>query len=143
MTMTSRARRAFAAALIAPIVLAIAVWMPRPMAGAYTYTPKRICGDIPWREGPRQVRRLIRCAARHYGVNVERALDVARRESNFRPRAYNPSSCAKGVFQHLCRYWPGRAYEYGFWKVGAFNARANIIVTMKMVRRGGWGPWGF
>jgi hypothetical protein len=42
----------------------------------------------------------------------------------------------------LCRYWPDRAYSYGFRGRRAYNARANIIVTMKMVRRYGWTPWG-
>ena len=63
------------------------------------------------------------------------------RESMFDPDAYNAWSCAKGIYQHLCRYWPGRAYDYGFKGWSAFNARANIIVTMKMVRRYGWAPW--
>jgi hypothetical protein len=59
----------------------------------------------------------------------------------FHPDAYNAGSCAKGIYQHLCAYWPGRASDYGFKGWSAFNARANIIVTMKMVRRYGWAPW--
>ena len=37
------------------------------------------------------------------------ALYVADRESEFRPKAYNGYSGASGIFQHLRRYWPGRA----------------------------------
>jgi hypothetical protein len=69
------------------------------------------------------------------------ALYVANRESKFHPNAYNPSGCA-GIYQHMLRYWPGRAAAYGFRGWSAFNARANIIVTMRMVNRSGWGPWG-
>jgi hypothetical protein len=47
-----------------------------------------------------------------------------------------------GIYQHMKRYWPNRAYAYGFKGWSAFNARANIIVTMRMVHRDGWGPWG-
>ena len=68
------------------------------------------------------------------------ALAVADRESQFRPNAYNPSGCA-GIYQHMLKYWPGRAAAYGFPGWSAFNARANIIVTMRMVVQDGWGPW--
>jgi hypothetical protein len=107
----------------------------------YTYTPDTIC-PVDWRQGTWAVKRLITCAANHYGVSVDMALYVANRESHFRPSAYNGASCAQGLFQHLCTYWPGRAHEYGFKGWSAFNARANTIVTMKMVRRYGWSPWG-
>ena len=71
------------------------------------------------------------------------ALAIANRESHFYPRAYNPWSGALGIYQHLRRYWPGRAAAYGFRGWSGFNARANIIVTMRMVRRlGNWSPWG-
>lgn len=108
---------------------------------AYTYTPNKIC-PIEWRKSTWHVKKLIRCTASYYGVGVEKALYVANRESNFQPSAYNAGSCAKGLFQHLCRYWPDRAYAYGFKGWSAYNARANAIVTMKMVRRYGWEPWG-
>lgn len=135
-------RRAIVATLILTATLSIlpAFAAPHP-AQAYTYTPKRIC-NIDWREGRWHVKKLIRCAANHWDVGVRTALYVADRESDFRPKAFNRSSCAKGVYQHLCRYWDGRAYAYGFKGKSAFNARANIIVTMKMVRRYGWSPWG-
>jgi len=104
-------------------------------------TPAKVC-LIDWREGRWHVRQLIKCAARHFDVSVQTALHIADRESNFLPRAYNSWSCAKGIFQHLCRYWPDRAQVFGFRGWSAFNARANIMVTMKMVRRYGWEPWG-
>jgi hypothetical protein len=135
-------RRAIGATLILTAALTILPASAAPhRAEAYTYTPKRIC-DADWREGRWHVKKLIRCAANHWGVGVRKALYVADRESDFRPKAFNRSSCAKGIYQHLCRYWDQRAYAYGFKGKSAFNGRANIIVTMKMVRRYGWSPWG-
>jgi hypothetical protein len=135
-------RRAIVATLILTATLSILPAFAAPhQAQAYTNTPKRIC-DIDWREGRWHVKKLIRCAANRWDVGVRKALYVADRESDFRPRAFNRSSCAKGVFQHLCRYWDGRAYAYGFKGKSPYNARANIIVTMKMVKRYGWSPWG-
>jgi hypothetical protein len=134
-------RRTVGATLILTAALTFLPAFTAPPAEAYTYTPKRIC-DIDWREGRWHVKKLIRCAANRWDVGVRKALYVADRESDFRPRAYNRSSCAKGVYQHLCRYWPDRAYAFGFKGKSAYNARANIIVTMKMVRRHGWSPWG-
>ena len=145
------AHRTWMRRLTTALVLAAALSLfPTPgpaSAGAgddkpYRDVSKTIC-PIEWRRGPRQVQRLVRCAARHWGISVRTALYVAGRESNFRHRAYNDSSCASGIYQHLCHYWPGRARTYGFRDRSAFNARANIIVTMRMVRRGGWDPWGF
>lgn len=134
-------RRSVGATLILTATLTILPAFTAPQVEAYTYTPKRIC-DIDWRKGRWHVKKLIKCSARHWGVNPRKALWVADRESDFRPKAFNRSSCAKGIFQHLCRYWDGRAYAYGFKDRSAFNGRANIIVTMKMVRRYGWSPWG-
>jgi hypothetical protein len=147
MTQAIWLRRAIATLALTAIFTAGAM---APQAGASpmlrphsTHPPrsKLVC-PVDWWKGPFFVRQLIRCAASHYGVSVDKALDVADRESHFFPRAYNSWSCAKGIYQHLCTYWPSRANTYGFHDWPAFNARANILVTMRMVRRGGWGPWG-
>jgi soluble lytic murein transglycosylase-like protein len=138
MTNAIRPRRATVATLI---LTALIIAPVAPATGeAYSYTPRRIC-DIDWRAGKHEVKHLIRCAARHWGVNPDKAIAIAHRESLFHPHAYNSSSCAKGIYQHLCRYWPDRAYSYGFKGRSAFNARANVIVTMRMVKRYGWVPW--
>jgi len=103
--------------------------------------PSKVC-DYDWRKGTWQVKSLIKCAAEHWTVpgGPAMALAIADRESHYQPRAYNPSGCA-GIYQHMLRYWPGRAAAYGFGGWSAFNARANIIVTMRMVHLSGWGPW--
>ncbi len=110
-----RPRRALAATLI---LTALIIASPGARASAmttdasYSFTPGKICA-IQWRDGTLQVKRLIRCAARYYGVNPDTAVMIAHRESLFHPDAYNAWSCAKGIYQHLCRYWPGRAYLPG------------------------------
>jgi hypothetical protein len=145
MTHRIRIRRALVATLLLTTLLGVS-----PSVSASTQSRDglrsasvsyKLC-DIEWQKGRWFVKKLIRCAAHRYGVNADRAIAIAHRESRFRPHAYNSWSCAKGIFQHLCRYWPGRAYNYGFAGFSAFNARANIIVSMRMVRRYGWSPWG-
>jgi hypothetical protein len=139
-----RLRRAIGATLIATAILTVSPMSTAgasPTQGSLSTTAKQVC-RIDWRDGRPYVKHLIRCAARRYGVNVDRALYYAHRESRFHPKAFNSWSCAKGVYQHLCNYWPGRAKKYGFDDWSAYNARANIIVTMRMVRRYGWAPWG-
>ena len=70
-----------------------------------TKTPAKSLSDR-LAQGQLHVKGLIRCAARHFGVSVDKAVGIAFRESRFHPRAYNSWSCAKGIYQHLCRYWP-------------------------------------
>ena len=145
-TSLMKMRRRFVAALS---IAAIVTIVPASMSGAagsgsrrHAQVPARIC-NVDWRKGTFQVKRLIRCAAHHWHVpgGADMALYVADRESHYYPNAYNPSGCA-GIYQHMLRYWPSRAAAYGFRGWSAFNARANIIVTMRMVSHDGWGPWG-
>jgi hypothetical protein len=100
----------------------------------------------------RETRLTIAKAAKKMGVSVRRALCVARRESGYGldERAYNSSSGASGLFQHLRRYWPERVANYNramrkrHWlQVGpnVFDARSNALVSMWMARRS-WAPWG-
>jgi Transglycosylase SLT domain len=123
---------------------------PAPAAAAeavVTHHPKankpKVC-PIHWRRGPAYVEKLIRCAAIHWHVpgGPQEALFIAWRESHYQPWAYNPSG-AEGIYQHMRQYWPSRAASYGFADWSAFNARANVIVTMRMVHAlGNWAPWG-
>lgn len=150
MTRTHTTRHNLPVALLLATMLLLAPGSPARASASPTDTgararPVRIICPVRWRRGPTYVRRLVLCAARYYHVpgGPAKALAIATRESRLYPKAYNPSSGALGVYQHLRRYWPGRADEYGFRGWSGFNARANIFVTMKMVRRlGGWWPWG-
>jgi hypothetical protein len=148
MTQAIRLRRALFATLILTAILTvfpIAQGHAAPLQGSLlktTTTKSTTLCPIDWRAGTGKVKDLIRCAARHFGVSRDKALYVANRESNFHPTAYNSWSCAKGIYQHLCKYWPSRADAYGYDNWSAYNARANIMVTMRMVKHYGWGAWG-
>ena len=147
MTFRTPTRRRFPAALL---LTALLLTGPAVSAGAdphpsqYPQVPRSIC-RMDWQEGPWHVKRLIRCATQRWRVpgGATKALAIAGRESDFRPKAYNSYSGASGIYQHLRRYWPGRASAFGFRGWSAFNARANIIVSIRMVHRlGSWWPWG-
>ncbi len=98
---------------------------------------------IDWQQGSQQVKQLIRCAARRWQVpgGPDKAISVARCESRLSPKAYNPGGYA-GVYQQSMRYWKGRARDYGFPDWSVYNGRANVIVSIRMAHRYGWGPWG-
>jgi len=62
---------------------------------------------------------------------VDCVLGIIKKESRGDPRAYNASSGASGVMQHLIKYWKGRAAAAGFRDsnglyASPYNAEANI-----------------
>lgn len=99
--------------------------------------------------GHKAMRRTIWCVTNKLGTGGafrRTALYVAARESGFYAGAVNGSSGAAGIYQHLPSYWPGRYVAYSPRRfapmpASVFNGRTNIIVSMLMARRGGWGPW--
>ncbi|MBI4260285.1 MAG: hypothetical protein HY658_06925 [Actinobacteria bacterium] len=97
--------------------------------------------ECPWHwwKGPWHVKQLIKCAADAEGVSIPTSIRVARCESGFDPGEYYNGHA--GVYQHALKYWPGRAKTYGFAGWSAYNGRANVYVTMRMVDDGGWNPW--
>lgn len=99
--------------------------------------------SIDWRDGKAAVTKLIRCAARHWHVpgGPDTAVSVARCESGLDPEAFNRAGYA-GVYQQATRYWKTRARSYGFPDWSVFNGRANVIVSIRMAHRFGWGAWG-
>jgi hypothetical protein len=92
-----------------------------------------------WWLGTWQVKQLIKCAAAGAGISVPTSIRVADCESHFDPSLYSTGNA--GVFQHAVQYWPDRAEVYGFEGWSVFNARANVFVTVRMVKAGGWNPW--
>lgn len=93
------------------------------------------------------MRKTVRCVAdRLEHVATSTALAVAYRESKFYAHARNPSSGTCGIYQHQPHLWPGRyrAFSPPFWgrmPSSCYSGRANIIVSLSMVNRAGWGPW--
>lgn len=89
--------------------------------------------------GVEQWRGLV--AAYFPASQVERALRVMRCESGGNPNAKNPRSSARGLFQHLSRYWPTRSAAAGFAGASVFDPTANVATAAWLWRTGGWGHW--
>jgi hypothetical protein len=74
--------------------------------------------------------------------DVELALSVIGCESHGDPGAANPSSSARGLFQHLASLWPERAAQAGHPGADILDPRANIAVAAWLVYHGGgWSHW--
>lgn len=95
--------------------------------------------------GKRNVEAWRSLVAKHWPAElVECALNLIDRESQGDPRAYNSSSSAEGLFQHLSKYWKGRAAAAGFRDSNGlyatpFNAEANIAAAWVIAK--GSTPW--
>ncbi|MGH2680407.1 MAG: hypothetical protein ACRDG8_07975 [Actinomycetota bacterium] len=142
-TMIRKSRGIFAASILTAVIMSFpTVTTSEAMVqrDALRVVSTKIC-PIDWRQSTWHVKQLIRCAASHHGVSPRKALHIAWRESRYRPSAYNAYGRAAGIYQHLTKFWPGRARDFGFRNWSVFNARANIMVTMRMVRHYGWDPW--
>jgi hypothetical protein len=106
----------------------------------------------------RRVRALIRCAVGRWSVpgGAEKAISVASCESSLWPwvgRSY------VGLFQHSARYWQPRVRDLlrPMWFTArqwdridadartnpgaAYQARANVLLSIRMAHRAGWGAW--
>ena len=72
-------------------------------------------------------------------------LEWARRvmwcESRGDPNAYNTSSGASGLFQHLERFWADRSAKAGIPSAGIFDPEANIAVASWLFYTGGAQHW--
>jgi hypothetical protein len=65
--------------------------------------------------GSRNVENWRPTVAKYWPANrVDCVLGIIKRESNGDPRAYNSSSSAEGLMQHLSKYWVSRAKGAGF-----------------------------
>ncbi len=75
---------------------------------------------------------------------VDCALNIIDLESKGDPRAYNSRTSAEGLFQHLSKYWKGRAAGAGFKDANGlvatpYNAEANIAAAWLIAS--GSDPW--
>lgn len=99
-------------------------------------------------ESVRQLsKRLIRCAADRWSVpgGAEKAICIARTESDLDPEAVSAGGDYLGLFQHSAEAWPDRYEQWtrDSWSLdeSALSGRTNAIVTVRMVNANGWGPW--
>ena len=95
--------------------------------------------------GKRNVEAWRSLVAKHWPAElVECALNIIDLESQGDPRAYNSGSDAEGLFQHLSKYWKGRAAAAGFKDsdglyASPYNAEANIAAAWVIARAAS--PW--
>jgi hypothetical protein len=101
----------------------------------------------------KRVDKLVRCAFSRFSGDVARGLCTEDRESGGDFPWAGKGTNYLGLFQHARTYWPGRARKYlrdswfprmardRGWYPSALNARANALVSSRMVKAGGWSPW--
>ena len=85
----------------------------------------------------------MRALATQYfpAAEIDKAVLVARCESNFDPSAHNPAGPFGGLYQHSLAYWDGRAASAGWAGASVYDATANTAVTAWLLNQGGWGHW--
>lgn len=93
----------------------------------------------------------VHAAAVHFDISEGYVACVVMRESRWDEKAFNPSSGASGLMQHLRRYWSGRVAAYRAWAppklqiragVSPFNTRANVLVSARLIAMGQTWHWG-
>lgn len=98
----------------------------------------------------RRVRHLVACSVRTWPVpgGFPMAWCISGREAGPYRWPWSDSASSKGVFQQNAAYWDARARMWwerrwlpGAWPPNVFNARQNVIVSIRMAHAGGWGPW--
>ena len=103
--------------------------------------------------GIRDVENWRSTVAQYWPANrVDCALGIIQRESKGDPRAYNASSSAEGLMQHLSKYWVSRAKGAGFVDgsglvASPYNGAANIAAGAYLATYYDgaigqwWNPW--
>jgi hypothetical protein len=95
----------------------------------------------------REERLTAVCAVEKWPVPLEALIALGSCESGWNRLAWNPAGYA-GIFQHSVGAFPGRvrAFEPPTWSSKLSpdwrNSRSQIVMTVRMIRAVGWGPWG-
>lgn len=106
-----------------------------------------VVADRDWGPAVEQWRNEVVSAIARYGGpahEVSKFLRVMKCESGGDPNAFNESSGASGLMQHLNNYFPWRAKMAGFEGASPFDPIANINVSAWLLYEhtaGGWQHW--
>lgn len=100
-------------------------------------------------ESHEAVKKTIWCVAKRLGIpgGPRKAVRIADRETGLGDDEVNDSSGACGIYQHNPASVFGSRYDANMqkrWKPAprkCLHDRTNIIVSLTMVNRAGWGPW--
>jgi hypothetical protein len=77
----------------------------------------------------------------YFGDRTPTAMCLIAAESGGNENAYNTSSGASGLFQHLPKYWAERSAKAGWSGADIFNPTANVAVAAWLQRTDGWSHW--
>ena len=139
-TTTAKASTKTAAAAPAPIPAPVATAKPTNPPTTPKPKPATSAAAAPTaRWNPDDVKALI--IEMWPADSVDRALQIAWRESNYRNDVYN-GSCCYGVFQINARSHHGRLAARGLTTAALFDPKINIEIALEIFQEQGWGPWG-
>lgn len=110
------------------------------------YLPTWVSGGVTLTDDVERWRPMALDALSIYGQEhqIDRFLRVMQCESGGNPDAYNSSSGASGLMQHLQVYWPPRALRAGYEGFSPFDPEANIYTSAWLLfaaTGGGWQHW--
>ena len=107
----------------------------RPVPHTHRAPPRAV-----YRAGVEQWRPLV--ATYFRPGDVDRALRIMGCESGGDPNAANSRSSARGLMQHLGKYWAKRSAAAGWAGASIFDPTANVAVAAWLRDQpGGWGHW--
>lgn len=95
----------------------------------------------PMTHDPDEMRAIVIRAAEMVGVDPAQLVRIPGRESGWNPDTQNCTSGACGLFQHLPKYWPGRAEDAGMPGADCRDPMANALAGALLFKRSGYTPW--
>jgi len=102
-----------------------------------------ISAPLPVMIGNNEIENYIIKEAKAHGINPQRAIDIARCESNFNPKAKNKNSTASGLWQYTAgTFIDGIRWRGLDWDLeDRFDYKKSTDMTMWFVKKEGWGRW--
>lgn len=103
---------------------------------AWSIPPRGLhpCGSRTKATPSIEVQRATYSAAAEFGISAPLMFAIFRGESEYNPNAANPSSSARGLGQHLGRYWPDRVRAFNRANPGATLASTSIFSISAQTR---------
>lgn len=121
------------------VTLGLLVALPRTTAGEESFTEVKVA-SFPTAETV-SPETLVAQYADFYGVSVTLAKDIAHCESKFDPRAKNPNSTAKGLFQYIDATWRQLSIEKWGYVPDVYDPRFNAELGAWTLATYGTSPW--
>jgi soluble lytic murein transglycosylase-like protein len=123
---------------------AVPALTPRTLVTIATSAPDQIASSGQPRDGgyPPAVERWRPLVTEYFPAGwTDWALQIISCESHGDPKAVNARTGARGLMQHLDRYWAGRAEAAGWAGASSYDPEANIAVGAWLLANGGISHW--